>query len=136
MDILIFIIALSILVLVHEFGHYLAAVKTGVLVEEFGLGLPPRIWGKKIGKTIFSLNWLPIGGFCRLYGEDGDRKEKNAFNNKNPLQKGVIVLGGVAMNLMLAVVIFTVVYSILGVRKETDRVKIIGVTKKDRKSVV
>ncbi|MFA6518418.1 MAG: M50 family metallopeptidase [Candidatus Shapirobacteria bacterium] len=129
MDIIIFVIALSILVLVHEFGHYLAAIKTGVLVEEFGLGLPPRIFGKKIGKTIFSLNWLPIGGFCRLYGEDGDKKEKNAFNNKNPWQKGLIVLGGVLMNLVMAVVIFSVVYSILGVPKETDVVKIIGVTK-------
>jgi regulator of sigma E protease len=115
------------LVLVHEFGHYLAAVKTGVLVEEFGLGLPPRIVGKKIGKTVFSLNWLPIGGFCRLYGEDDDKKEKNAFNNKNPWQKGIIVLGGVLMNLALAVVIFSVVYSILGVPKETDKVKIIGI---------
>lgn len=129
MDILIFVIALSILVLVHEFGHYLAAVKTGVLVEEFGLGLPPRIFGKKIGKTVFSLNWLPIGGFCRLYGEDGDKKGGNAFNNKSPWEKAVIVVGGVIMNLALAVVVFSVVYSILGVPKETDKVKIIGVAK-------
>ena len=127
MDIFIFVVALSILVLVHEFGHYFAAKITGVKVEEFGLGLPPRIFGKKIGETVWSLNWLPIGGFCRLYGEDGNKQGRRAFNNKNPWQKGLIVLGGVLMNLVLAVVIFSTVYTIMGVPKETDRVKIIGV---------
>jgi regulator of sigma E protease len=127
MNVLIFIIALSILVLVHELGHFLAAKRTGVKVEEFGLGLPPRIFGKKIGGTVWSLNWLPIGGFCKLYGEDGDGKGTDAFNNKNPWQKMLIVLGGVLMNLVLAVVIFSVVYTITGVPKETDQVKIIGV---------
>ncbi|MFA5532579.1 MAG: site-2 protease family protein, partial [Candidatus Shapirobacteria bacterium] len=74
MDLIIFIVALSVLVLVHEWGHFIAARKTGVKVEEFGLGLPPRMIGKKIRGTIYSLNWLPIGGFCKLYGEDGDGK--------------------------------------------------------------
>ena len=82
MDLIIFVIALSVLVLVHEWGHFMAARKTGVKVEEFGLGLPPRIIGKKIKGTIYSLNWLPIGGFCKLYGEDGDGKGTDAFNNK------------------------------------------------------
>ncbi len=129
MDLIIFIVALSILVLVHEFGHFFAARKTGVKVEEFGLGLPPRIIGKKIGDTIYSINWLPIGGFCKLYGEDGDGKGGVAFNNKNPWQKLIIVLGGVLMNLVLAIVIFSVVYTILGVPKETDQVKVIGIAK-------
>ncbi|MDD2225420.1 MAG: site-2 protease family protein, partial [Candidatus Shapirobacteria bacterium] len=87
MDLIFFILALSVLVLVHEWGHFIAARKTGVKVEEFGLGLPPRIIGKKFGDTIYSINWLMIGGFCRLYGEDGDGKGKDAFNNKNPWQK-------------------------------------------------
>lgn len=133
MDILIFIVALSILVLVHELGHYFAAIWTGVKVEEFGLGLPPRIFGKKFGNTVWSLNWLPIGGFCKLEGEDpGDVKavkNKSSFMYKNPWQKGLIVLGGVLMNLVLAVAVFSMVYTILGVPKETDKVKIIGVSK-------
>ena len=129
MDLIIFIVALSILVLVHEFGHFFAARRTGVRVEEFGLGLPPRMFGKKIGDTIYSINWLPIGGFCKLYGEDGDGKGGIAFNNKNPWQKLLIVLGGVLMNLVLAIAIFSVVYSILGVPKETDKVRIIGISK-------
>lgn len=70
-----------------------------------------------------------IGGFCRLYGEDGDGKGKDAFNNKNPWQKLLIVLGGVLMNLVLAIVIFSVVYAFLGVPKETNKVTIIGISK-------
>ena len=127
MDLIIFVIALSVLVLVHEFGHFFIARKTGVKVEEFGLGLPPRIIGKKFGNTIYSINLLPIGGFCRLYGEDGDGKGTDAFNHKKPWQKLLIVLGGVLMNLVLAVVIFTVVYLITGVPKVTDQVKVLSV---------
>jgi len=140
MDMVIFILALSILVLVHEFGHFFAAKITGVRVEEFGLGLPPKFFSKKKWGTVWSLNWLPIGGFCKLYGEDpttdpsgqSDGQGGNAgfsFQNKNPWQKGLIVLGGVLMNLVLAVVIFAVVYTILGIPVETDRVRIIGVAK-------
>ena len=129
MDLIIFIVALSILVLVHEFGHFFAARRTGVKVEEFGLGLPPRMFGKKFGDTIYSINWLPIGGFCKLYGEDGDGKGGDSFNHKKPWQKLLIVLGGALMNLVLAIVIFSTVYTILGVPKETDRVKIISVSK-------
>jgi len=129
MDILIFVLALSILVLVHEFGHFFAAKKTGVKVEEFGLGLPPRIIGKKFGDTVYSLNWLPIGGFCKLYGEDGDGKGGEAFNHKNPWQKMLIVAGGVLMNLVLAVVIFSVVYGIMGVPSVTEKVTVVGISK-------
>ena len=128
MDLIIFIVALSVLVLIHEWGHFMAAKKTGVKVEEFGLGLPPRIFGKKIKRTIYSLNWIPAGGFCRLYGEDGDGKGTDAFNNKNPWQKMLIVLGGVIMNLVLAVVVFSVVYTVVGVPKEVDKVMIIGIS--------
>ena len=124
MDVIIFILALSVLIMVHEFGHYFAAIKTGVKVEEFGLGLPPRIVGKKIGKTIFSLNWLPIGGFCKLYGEDGDGKGGEAFNHKKPWQKALVVLGVVIMNLVLAISIFAVVYAIVGIPIKTEKVKV------------
>jgi len=66
------IIFLSILVLVHELGHFLTAKKFGLLVEEFGFGLPPRIWGKKIGETLYSINALPFGGFVKIFGENGE----------------------------------------------------------------
>ncbi|HPD45012.1 MAG TPA: M50 family metallopeptidase [Candidatus Woesebacteria bacterium] len=127
MDLLIFLIALSVLVLVHELGHYFFAVRSGVKVEEFGLGLPPRIISRKIGQTVFSLNWLPIGGFCKLYGEEEEGKGKKAFNNKTPWQKFWVVIGGVLMNLLLAGIIFSGVYLIIGGPKETNRVKILAV---------
>ena len=112
--ILLFLLILSILVFVHALGHFLAAKKNGVDVEEFGLGIPPRAIGKKFGKTLYSLNWLPIGGFVKIRGEDYtnyDPKDKSNFMNKSPLQKSVILLAGVFMNFVLAVVIF---YFILG----------------------
>lgn len=132
MDIIIFVLALSILVLVHELGHFFAAKITGVRVEEFGLGLPPKIFSKKWLGTVWSLNWLPIGGFCKLAGEDPTEKikksdKKNSFMDKNPWQKGLIVLGGVLMNLVLAVVVFSMVYTILGIPVTTEKVKIIEV---------
>ncbi len=68
--ILVFLIILSILVLIHELGHFLVAKKLGIKVEEFGFGFPPRLLSFKRGETIYSINWLPIGGFVKLYGED------------------------------------------------------------------
>ena len=117
--------------MVHEFGHFFAAKITGVRVEEFGLGLPPKIISKKFWGTVWSLNWLPIGGFCKLYGEDPSSliKTKDSFMDKNPWQKGLIVLGGVFMNMVLAIAIFAVVYTVMGIPIETDKVKIIGIAK-------
>jgi len=66
------IIFLSILILIHELGHFLLAKRFGLFVGEFGLGLPPRAWGKKIGETMYSINWLPFGGYVKIAGEDGD----------------------------------------------------------------
>jgi len=133
MNLIIFFIALSVLVLVHELGHFVAAKKSGVKVEEFGLGLPPRILGKKIGETIYSLNALPIGGFCKLLGEDPptasqsggqarSKDKKRSFAYKKPWQKIVILAGGVTMNLILAIAIFTVVYYVMGVPEEIGKV--------------
>jgi site-2 protease. Metallo peptidase. MEROPS family M50B len=78
--VIIFIICLNILVFVHELGHFLVAKKNGLKVEEFGMGIPPRIFGIKKGETLYSLNALPIGGFVRIYGEDGAHpEEKNSL---------------------------------------------------------
>jgi len=74
------IIFFSILILVHELGHFLAAKKFGLLVEEFGFGLPPRIWGKKIGETVYSINALLFGGFVKIYGENQSENNKSEIN--------------------------------------------------------
>ncbi|MDO8741689.1 MAG: RIP metalloprotease RseP [Candidatus Roizmanbacteria bacterium] len=122
MTILIFLLVLTILVLVHEFGHFIIAKKMGVKVEEFGIGLPPRLFGIKRGETLYSINLLPLGGFVKLYGEEYnelDRKDKpklvptdktnrnRMFVNKMPWQKTLIILGGVIGNFLLGWFIFS-----------------------------
>src|SRR3990167_2398085 len=117
MAILVFIIILSVLVILHELGHFLMAKRSGIGVEEFGIGLPPRIWGKKIGETIYSVNWLPFGGFVRLVGEDPEDKKKNQKNSfyiKSIGQRMLVVVAGVFANFVLAVVIFYIVVAALG----------------------
>ena len=70
--VIIFIIVLGVLVLVHEFGHFYVAKKAGMKVEEFGFGFPPRMFGIKRGETIYSINWIPFGGFVKIFGENGE----------------------------------------------------------------
>jgi len=120
-------IVLSVLVLVHELGHFLAAKRVGVKVEEFGFGYPPRLYGKKIGGTIYSLNWLPFGGFVRLFGEELDQKiqNKEAFFNKSKRARTLVIVAGVFFNFLLAVVIFAVVYSISGIPTQSGRVTVL-----------
>lgn len=85
-----FIILLSVLVLVHEFGHFLVAKRTGVRVEEFGIGFPPRLTGVRVGETIYSINLLPIGGFVRLTGEEEEPSEASLPQPETPTKKVVI----------------------------------------------
>ncbi len=129
MTILIFLAILSLLILVHEGGHFWAAKKAGIKVEEFGFGLPPRLWGKKVGETIYSINALPFGGFVRLYGEESRvRKEKHrAFFSQNRKVKIKVLLAGVAMNFLLGTVAFALVYSFWGIPQKSHRVKVLKV---------
>ena len=129
-SILIFLIILSILILVHELGHFFMARRAGIWVEEFGIGLPPRIIGKKIGETIYSLNLLPFGGFVRLHGEntkEGVTKPKRAFINKGKNTRALVIIAGVIMNFILAILAFSIVYSVSGIPREGENVKIVQV---------
>jgi regulator of sigma E protease len=101
--IITFILILGLLVFVHELGHFVTARKMGVKVEEFGFGLPPRIIGIKRGETVYSLNWLPLGGFCKIKGEEGsNREDEDSFSHKKIWQRAVILASGVGMNFLLA----------------------------------
>lgn len=112
------VLGISILVLVHEFGHFITAKILGVWPEEFGIGLPPKIWGKKIGETEYSVNWLPLGGFVRMHGETSETKitkPERAFVNQPAWKKTLIALAGIFMNFMFAVFAFSVVYFFAGI---------------------
>lgn len=130
-SILVFLLVLSILILVHEAGHYFVAKWNGIWVEEFGFGLPPRAIGKQIGETIYSLNWLPFGGFVRLHGEqdeDGISDLKRSFLSKSKKARASVVFAGVIMNFLLAIVAFGIVYSFSGIPKDTHQLKILDVS--------
>jgi len=137
--ILVFILVLSILVFVHEAGHFFVAKRLGIGVEEFGFGLPPRAWGKRVGETIYSLNWLPIGGFVRLAGEDQEQKQKDKITDKSKLrrlfwarskkERTAVLLAGVTMNFVLAAVLFSVIYSAIGIPTPTESLVVVGVQK-------
>jgi len=135
--ILIFILILGVLVFVHELGHFVVARRNGIAAHEFGFGFPPRIFGVykneqgkwslvKGGKnvetknTIYSLNWFPIGGFVRIKGEDGSRKnDKDSFANKSPWSRSKVLIAGVAMNFILAWLLFSISF-MLGTFQEVS----------------
>ena len=107
--IVLFFLILGTLVVIHEVGHFVAARVAGVRVLEFGIGFPPRAKVlRSKGETLYTLNWLPIGGFVKLEGEDGDKAtDPRAFSSKSlPVRLGILV-SGVVMNVLLAFVIFT-----------------------------
>ena len=109
-----FLIILSILVIVHELGHFLVAKYFGVEVQEFGLGFPPRaktIHTSKDGVN-WTLNWLPIGGFVKLKGEDGSHSEEpTSFAHKEPWKRTIILSAGVVMNILLAFILLSIGYA-------------------------
>ncbi len=108
-----FILILGLLVFVHELGHFLVAKKMGVRVEEFGFGFPPRLWGIKKGETTYSLNLIPLGGFVKIFGEDGEEKQNHhSFAAKKVWQRAGILLAGVTMNVLLAAFLMSLGYMI------------------------
>ena len=106
--IILVIIIFSSVVLVHEWGHFVAARRNGIEVEEFGIGFPPRAFGIKRGGTIYSVNWLPVGGFVRMKGEDEADERPGTFNAASLWAKTKVLLAGVGMNLVMAYVILLI----------------------------
>ena len=107
----VFLAVLSVLVLVHEIGHFVTARRLGCKVDEFGIGFPPRFFAWKSKKTDieYSVNWIPLGGFVRIKGESGSHKDHNdSFSNKPIWKRFVILFAGVAMNFLLAAVLLSV----------------------------
>ena len=109
MSIILLLIILAILVLSHEFGHFIVAKRAGIKVEEFGLGLPPRIAGYLWRGTLYSINWIPFGGFVRIYGEDPTSTEEfqagNSFVSKSKPVQAMVLVAGIVCNLILALLL-------------------------------
>jgi regulator of sigma E protease len=113
MNILWFIPILSVMMFVHEFGHFITARMSGITVLEFGFGLPPRLWGFKRNGVIYSINWIPFGAFVKMLGEE-DPTAPGSFASKPRGIRAIVLSAGSAMNFLLAVAAFSMVY-IVGV---------------------
>lgn len=115
MSIIIFIVILLVLVVSHEFGHFIVAKKSGIRVDEFSFGFPPKIWGKKIGETTYNLNALPFGGYVKIYGQGSDdfpgqngeevitdSDKERSFMHKPRYIQAAVLFAGVVMNFLVA----------------------------------
>lgn len=121
---IIFIAVISVLIFVHELGHFVFAKRAGMKVEEFGFGFPPRLFGFQRGETTYSINWIPFGGFVKILGEDGeDRDNPRSFGSKSFWSRMKVILAGVAMNLLFAIFLLMIGNSI-GLRKAVEEADI------------
>ena len=108
---LIFAFILIALVVIHELAHFATAKLFGIYVHEFGVGFPPRLWGKRFGETEYTINWLPIGGFVRLMGEE-DPSNPRSLAGKPRWQRLIVLVSGGVANLILPIFLFAVAFSI------------------------
>lgn len=105
-------LSLIALMIIHELGHFVIAKKFGARVDEFGIGYPPRIFGKKVGETIYSINLIPLGAFVKIYGEEGGLDDYRSFSGLEIWKRVLIVLGGVLAFWIAAIAIFSVVFMV------------------------
>lgn len=129
LSIIIAFFSLIFLIILHELGHFLLAKKFGVPVEEFGIGFPPKIFAKKIGNTVYSLNLLPLGAFVKIYGEEGGVENALSFSKKPIWQRVLIILGGVISFWIVAILILTLLSSVWGLPVAISDDNISGVQK-------
>ncbi len=128
MSIITFIIVLLVIVIVHEFGHFIVAKKSGIRVDEFGLGFPPKLFGKKLGETLYSINLFPIGGFVRIFGETPNEESlsgpdaKRSLVNKSKWTQAAVLGAGVVFNFLLAWVLFIGIFLMGAPYSVTDEI--------------
>lgn len=103
------VIILCVVATIHEFGHFLFAKLFKMGVNEFSIGFGPKIIQKKYKYTVYSLRWLPLGGYCAIEGEDEESESESSFNKKSPLKRIIVLIAGVAFNAILAVIIFLII---------------------------
>lgn len=116
------VLVFCLLIISHEFGHFIAAKSCGVYVEDFSLGMGPKLLQIKGRETTYTLRPFPIGGWCKMRGEDEDSADPRAFNNKKVWQRMIIIAAGPLMNFICAFVIFVIIYASLGVVSEGNTI--------------
>ncbi len=115
---------LAVLVTVHEFGHFFAARFFGVAVEEFGIGLPPRIIGRKWKGTLWSLNAIPLGGFARMKDENTSGEAADSFQTKPAYARAIILIAGIVFNFIFAALLFAIIFAVHGAPSDKEIVSI------------
>ncbi|EOU1647859.1 RIP metalloprotease RseP [Clostridium perfringens] len=106
MYIIFALLAFSALILVHELGHFIVAKLNGIYVEEFAIGMGPKLFGVKVGETEYNLRILPFGGFVKMLGEEDESDDSRSLNAKTPIQRILVMGAGAFMNYVLALIIF------------------------------
>ena len=113
--ILIALVVLMFMITVHELGHYIAGRILGFKINEFSIGMGPKIFSKRLkNDQIFSLRWLPLGGYCAFEGEDEDNPSPQAFNNQKPWKRIIVLFSGAFMNFISALIIVIIAFSCFG----------------------
>jgi regulator of sigma E protease len=120
-----FVLLLLVLVGIHECGHFLTARAFGIRVTEFGFGFPPRLWSKRRGDTMYSINAIPLGGFVRMEGENGDSASPDSFAAQPAWRRASVLGAGAAMNLLGALVLFFLVYTVAPVPQDVPLVAMV-----------
>ena len=106
--IVIILLMFTVIVVAHEWGHYITAKKCGILVHEFAVGMGPMLWSKQVGETLYSIRLLPIGGYCRMEEEVGESTNPRAMASKKPWQKLLVLSAGAIMNFVLAWILLAI----------------------------
>ena len=116
------IIIFLLVILIHEFGHFIVAKMNGVSVLEFSIGMGPKLFQRESNGTLYSLRVLPVGGYCQLEGEDEENDSPNSLNNQSPLVRLKIILAGAIMNFILAFILLILLMSVSRVSTEVSGV--------------
>lgn len=133
-----FLLILGVLIFVHELGHYMVAKWTGMRVDEFAIGFPPRLASWKRGETRYALNLIPFGGYVKIHGENPEHQDEDprSFDKKSVWARIAVIVAGVAMNLLFALVILTIAFSVGFVSVAQDLTKVPGAVVKQSEVLI
>src|SRR5579871_1719282 len=124
-SIVAFVALMFVLVGIHELGHFATSRLFGIRVTEFGFGFPPRLWGRRRGETLYSINAIPLGGFVRMAGENGEIEGPFSFGAKPAWQRAIVLGAGAVMNFLGALALFFLVFTIAPIPRDVPRVGLI-----------